>query len=119
MKYFSYLFISLFIFISCISDENSELQTDSRFQRNWGGSFSGYYSGNLSLVIDKTGNIEGNVFYSTSSENEKISGYVFANGRIDLNTRSNFIIHGILNSNNSTGEWSKNNNKGNYTLNKY
>lgn len=113
------LYIVLLLFSCTRSEENMNLQTNSPYKGNWVGSFKGHYSGKLSLVIDKTGNIEGELLYSDSSEMEKISGYVFANGRIDLYTKSNFVIHGILNYNNSNGEWSKENYKGSYNLNKY
>lgn len=62
------LYIVLLLFSCTRSEENMNLQTNSPYKGNWVGSFKGHYSGKLSLVIDKTGNIEGELLYSDSSE---------------------------------------------------
>lgn len=108
---------------NCISDEESNRQTNSPYQGNWEGAFTGSISGSLKIKINPSGSIAGTVVYATFAEQEEINGYVFANGKIGLQSRSGFTISGYLNSSSSSGEWQQKRGdywyKGNYTLNKY
>lgn len=118
-----YLLILLFgVLTSCISDEESRLQTNSPYQGNWYGIYTGILSGTISFKVNKSGNLDGMVYQSSSNSSEVIEGYVDPVGRIDLYSKNGFTIHGVLVNNQSSGEWSQQRGnilyKGNYSIKK-
>ncbi|MGI9581505.1 hypothetical protein ACR1PO_09855 [Chryseobacterium sp. RRHN12] len=114
MKYFFLAFFLLFT--SCISDENLNLQSNSKFQGNYVGSFNGDLSGEIKFSVSDTGNLEGTVYYTTADSSEMISGYVMISGKFDAATKAGLSFSGYLNDSSMNGKWSKGSLNGNYNF---
>ncbi|WP_106917242.1 hypothetical protein [Chryseobacterium aurantiacum] len=117
MKYF---FLVLFIVLtSCTSEENLNLQSNSKYQGNYVGNFNGDLSGEINFNVSDTGNLEGMVYYNnTPNSSENISGYVMISGKFDATTKSGLGFSGYLNGNTMNGKWTKGGLTGNYSFHK-
>lgn len=106
----------LLLFSSCLSDENLQLQVNSKYEGNYIGSYDGNDKGEITFKVTDAGNIVGNLKYNNSTATEEFLGYVQSTGTLSANTRSGFVFNGqIANFENSNGIWTKKN--GNETLN--
>ena len=103
-----FLFILLILNFSCISDEESRIQTNSLFQGEWSGTFSGEDSGNINFIVKKEGTIYGTITTAHTDVPEDFIGYVSFDGKFDINTRSKFYFTGFLNNVKEVeGQWEK------------
>lgn len=114
MKYF--FLVLFFLFASCISDENLDLQSNSKFQGNYAGNFDGGLSGKITFTVSDTGNMEGTVSYTPSNSSESILGYVVISGKFDANTKTGLHFSGYLNDSSMNGSWTRGNLTGHYEL---
>lgn len=109
------LILFLTVLASCTSEENLNLQVNSKYQGDYTGVYSGDLSGKITFNVSNTGSFEGTVYYGEpSNTSESISGYVMVDGKFNASTKSNFIFSGYLHSGVSKGKWAKNNLKGDY-----
>ncbi|MCU7618612.1 hypothetical protein NZ698_15565 [Chryseobacterium sp. PBS4-4] len=116
MKYILLLF--LIILTSCTSEENLNLQENSKFQGNYIGVFNGSVSGKISFKVSDTGNLEGSVEYDNATASENLSGYVPISGKFDASTKSGLNFFGYLNDLTINAKWTKGNSTGDCILNK-
>lgn len=112
------LFFALVPFCSCISDEESARQVNSGFQGDWKGTLNGDENGSITFVVEKDGNITGEIDMIPSTGVEVIKGYVNFDGKFDMNTKSNLKFSGYLKGMESSGIWTKNELKGNFNFQK-
>lgn len=112
------LFIVLFSFSSCVSDEESARQVNSAFQGNWSGNFTGDESGTLTFTVQKEGTMVGEIHFNQTNTTEPINGYVNFDGKFDMNTKTHYTFSGYLQNSASNGIWTKNTLKGNYSFQK-
>lgn len=112
------LILSLFLItlISCISDENLDLQVNSKYQGDYSGDYSGDLSGKVILSVSNTGNIDGMVYYEDAviSSSESIYGYVMIDGKFNISTKSKLTFLGYLHDKSTKGKWVKDNLKGDF-----
>lgn len=124
MKYFLLIqILGLFLLSCCTSDENLQLQSNSKYEGEYVGSYDGNDKGEMIFKITNSGNIVGDLKYNNSTVTEEFLGYVQVTGALSANTRSGFVFNGqITNFENSTGQWTKKNGneilKGNFKIQK-
>ncbi len=116
MKYLMLLF--LMIITSCISEENLNLQENSKYQGDYAGVFTGSFSGKISFTVSDTGNLEGSVIYDNTMDSENLSGYVVISGKFDASTKNGLNFSGYLNDKTTNAKWTKGNSTGDCSLNK-
>ncbi|SHG13924.1 hypothetical protein [Chryseobacterium vrystaatense] len=117
MKYFFLVFF--LIFTSCISEENLDLQTNSKYQGNYVGNFSGELSGEINFNVSNTGNLEGIVYYNNVPDSsQSISGYVMTSGKFNATAKSGLNFIGYLYGTTMNGKWTKGNLTGDYEFHK-
>ncbi|MGU3376603.1 hypothetical protein [Chryseobacterium sp. M5A1_1a] len=117
MKYFFLIFF--LVFTSCTSEENLNLQSNSKYQGSYVGNFNGDLSGEINFNVSDTGNLEGIVYYSNiPNSSESISGYVMISGKFDATTKSSLNFSGYLNGKTMNGKWTKGSLTGNYEFQK-
>lgn len=124
MKYFLLIqLLGLFLLSCCTSDENLQLQSNSKYEGEYVGFYDGGDKGEMTFKITDAGNIVGNLKYNNSTATEEFLGFVQVTGTLSANTRSGFVFNGqITNFENSIGQWTKKNGneilKGNFTIQK-
>ena len=124
MKYFLLIqILGLFLLSCCTSDENLQLQSNSKYEGEYVGFYDGGEKGKMTFKITNSGNIVGDLKYNNSTVTEEFLGYVQVTGALSANTRSGFVFNGqITNFENSTGQWTKKNGneilKGNFKIQK-
>lgn len=112
------LFLVVFSFCSCLSDEDSARQVNSGFQGSWTGNFSGDDNGSATFSVKKDGNIAGEIILLPGNVKESINGYVNFDGKFDMNTKSNYQFSGYLKDSKSKGIWTKDNLSGDFSFQK-
>jgi hypothetical protein len=116
MKYLFFLF--LIIVTSCTSEENLNLQENSKFEGDYMGVFSGNLSGKIFFHVSGSGNLEGSINYDNSGTSEDLSGYVFRGGKFDASAKSGLNFTGYLNDQTTNAKWRKGDITGDCKLNK-
>lgn len=105
MKYLLLLFFVMITF--CTSEENLNLQENSKYRGDYVGTFTGNLSGNIIFNVSSTGNLEGSIIYDTSNSSESLSGYVVISGKFDASTKTGLNFSGYLNDSSTNGKWTK------------
>ncbi|MDO5615397.1 MAG: hypothetical protein Q4G16_04345 [Cruoricaptor ignavus] len=111
-------FLAIAFLLSCREAESYE-QTNSPYQGEWFGSYNGNNDdGEIIFTVSPKGHLEGKKISKRWNTSEELKGYVTQEGKYDANTKTKFIISGLIVNNKSQGQWSQNENRGTFNFEK-
>ncbi|HIC8643213.1 hypothetical protein BAX97_07765 [Elizabethkingia meningoseptica] len=94
-----------FCIVSCRYYTEPDLQTNSPYQGEWFGDYSGDDNGEIFFKVSPKGHITGMRKPVNSNASEEFIGYVLGDGKFSANTKTNFSIDGFITLNESRGVW--------------
>jgi len=109
MKNLFYLFLAVTIF-SCSGggDDDNNNTTNSEFQGEWSGTFSGDDNGTWTGGINSNGDVSGNAYSTIFNDNYSLEGSVSSSGQFQATFGTSSVggeFIGQLNGNSGSGTW--------------
>ena len=109
MRNILYLSLALLIF-ACSSggDDDNNNTTNSEFQGEWSGTFSGDDNGTWSAGINSNGDVSGTAYSTTFADNYSLEGSVSSSGQFQATFGTSSAggeFTGQLNGNSGSGTW--------------
>ena len=109
MKKLTYLFLALII-VACSGggDDDNNNTTNSEFQGEWSGTFSGDDNGTWTAGINPNGDVSGTAYSTTFADNYSLEGSVSSSGQFQATFGTSSVggeFTGQLNGNSGSGTW--------------
>ena len=106
MKKLLLLTFVFILFTSCGGDDDNT--TNSVFQGEWSGTFSGDDNGTWTASINSNGAVDGAAYSTTFSDNYSLEGSVSSSGQFQATFGTSSVggvFTGLLNGNSAIGTW--------------
>ena len=109
MKNLIYLFLAVTI-VACSGggDDDTNNTTNSEFQGEWSGTFSGDDNGTWTAGISSNGDVSGTAYSTTFADNYSLEGSVSSSGQFQATFGTSSVggeFIGQLNGNSGSGTW--------------
>ena len=104
------LFLITFIFtlFACSGGDDNNNTTNSEFQGEWSGTFSGDDNGTWTASINSKGDVSGTSYSTIFNDNYSLQGYVSSSGQFQATigtTSGGAVFTGQFNGNSGSGMW--------------